>query len=570
MADEARLNELLDLVEQARAEGDTDTEAKATAAYKRESAPQTPMGNPAQYGGAGGYNPMLGRLGAAVTETGNEFGVTEKNANSPLNVLGPLETMAQMGTGLGATILGGVSGIAQGAWNSVVPKRFEGQSAADSVREVQEKLTYQPRTGLGAGMSRAAGFPGELYGKGTDYLGGKTTDITGSPLLGAAIKTTGDAIPMAFGAKSVPRSGPRMAGNYKPTKFEAPTTKQLGEAATEAYKRADESGIAVKSESFDQMKASLADTLSKEGIDADLHPNASAALKRVTSESGPVSLQKLETLRRIALDAEDTPVKADAKKAGDIVDAIDEFVDNLSDSQLTSGMAKDAAALKEARALYTRKRKSEDIERLIRRAEYSPSGFENGLRIEFRSLAKNDRRFNRFSPEEKAAINKVAKGGPVENVLRWIGKAAPTGIVSGGLGTGAGFALGGPVGAAAVPAVGIAGRLGSKALTNRNARMASETMRRGPEPNADLLPRGSPTLPLELAQALVAQPRARSAATIRSEIDALVQKAGSQPGGPASASARAIWLELERLQAELASVESRGATQGGPGVPPNR
>jgi hypothetical protein len=37
MADEARLNELLDLVEQARSEGDSATEQKAIAAYKSES-----------------------------------------------------------------------------------------------------------------------------------------------------------------------------------------------------------------------------------------------------------------------------------------------------------------------------------------------------------------------------------------------------------------------------------------------------------------------------------------------------------------------------------------------------
>lgn len=39
MSDEARLNELLDLVEQARAEGDKETEAKAIAAYRQASVP---------------------------------------------------------------------------------------------------------------------------------------------------------------------------------------------------------------------------------------------------------------------------------------------------------------------------------------------------------------------------------------------------------------------------------------------------------------------------------------------------------------------------------------------------
>lgn len=42
MADEKRLHELLDLVEQARNEGDKDTEAKAISAYKRETSPGRP------------------------------------------------------------------------------------------------------------------------------------------------------------------------------------------------------------------------------------------------------------------------------------------------------------------------------------------------------------------------------------------------------------------------------------------------------------------------------------------------------------------------------------------------
>lgn len=43
MADEARLNELLDLVEQARSEGDKETEAKAISAYRAESGASAPV-----------------------------------------------------------------------------------------------------------------------------------------------------------------------------------------------------------------------------------------------------------------------------------------------------------------------------------------------------------------------------------------------------------------------------------------------------------------------------------------------------------------------------------------------
>jgi hypothetical protein len=559
MADEARLNELLDLVEQARSEGDKATEAKAIAAYRNETAPPAP---PQEFAGAGGYNPVMSRLGGGALKVGESLGMTPENVSNPIrNALAPAEVAGQAVTGGAGMIGSGYAGIGQGVWNTLFPDKA-GPQAGDRVRQVQETTTYQPRTGAGQGMAAVVNKPAEVYAAGTNYLGEKTTDITGRPAAGAFVKTLGDVAPALLGRGSLPKSRPR--GEYV-SRDGVPTTEQLGKAATDAYKRADDAGIAVSAESFEGMKAKLSDVLSKEGIDADLHPNATAALKRVTAESGPVTLQKLETLRRIALDAEDTLVKADAKKAGDIVDTIDEYVDSLSDAELTSGKVKDAAALKEARALYTRKRKAEDIERLIRRAEYSPSGFENGLRIEFRALAKNDRRFNRFTAEEKAAIDKVAKGGAVENTLRLIGKAAPTGIVSGGLSSGAGFAFGGPVGAVALPAVGIAGRMGAKALTSRNARAASEVMRRGPsQPTSGLLATDNP-------KPLVAGPRGllageappaaattRTAEQIQGEIRALTARAQFELAKESAGSPKvqAFASELARLQNELAATQA--------------
>lgn len=475
MADEARLHELLDLVEQARNEGDKATEAKAVAAYKRESAPAQPF--PDTYGGAGGYNPMLPRLSGTADAAASAVGIQPGADMGAANAAGPAEMAMHLGSAGASLPVSGVAGIGQGLWNSIVPKSMEGMPAGDRVRQVQEAMTYQPRTAVGQGMSHVMTAPQAAYSAGTNYLGEKTTDITGSPAAGAFVKTLGDVGPAVL-SRGEAGALERPTGKY--ARDAVPTKEQLGDAATAAYKRADDSGIAMKAESFDKMRAGLVDDLTKGGIDPTLHPKATAALGRIVKEEGPITLQKAETLRRVALDAEDTLEKSDARNAGKIVDALDDYVDNLKDSDLVSGNVKDAAALKEARALYTRKRKADDIERLIKRAEYSPSGFENGLRIEFRSLAKNDRRFNRYNTEEKAAINKVAKGGAVENTLRLLGKAAPTGIVSGGLSSGAGFAFGGPVGALAVPAVGIAGRLGAKALTARNATRAAETMRRGP------------------------------------------------------------------------------------------
>ena len=113
---------------------------------------------------------------------------------------------------------------------------------------------------------------------------------------------------------------------------------------------------------------------------------------------------------------------------------------------------------------------------------FTGSGYENALRTQFRTLAKNANKMRGFSKTEQTAIERVAKGGPLENTLRMLGKFAPTGVVSTVMSGGAGAAIGGPVGAVALPAAGFAARQGATALTARNARAASELMRSGQLP----------------------------------------------------------------------------------------
>jgi len=134
--------------------------------------------------------------------------------------------------------------------------------------------------------------------------------------------------------------------------------------------------------------------------------------------------------------------------------------------------------------LWSQASKSDAIETLIDRAKisasnFSGSGMENALRTEFRALAKDPAKMRLFAPDEREAIRKVAMGGPVDNVMRFIGKFAPTSLVSGALSSGTGVLFGGPIGAVALPAAGFAARQGATAMTKRNADMAAALMRGG-------------------------------------------------------------------------------------------
>ena len=74
-----------------------------------------------------------------------------------------------------------------------------------------------------------------------------------------------------------------------------------------------------------------------------------------------LSLQDLDTLRRQFADAAKSPDPAERRLATICIEAVDEFVE--------AGDSATAGTLKDARALWSRMRKSELIERAIAKAE---------------------------------------------------------------------------------------------------------------------------------------------------------------------------------------------------------
>jgi hypothetical protein len=276
------------------------------------------------------------------------------------------------------------------------------------------------------------------------------------------------------------------ASRLAPVSQEAPSKATLKSAARDLYKSAENGGVVISRDSFSTVQQTLTKDLQKQGLDATLHPDTTAALKRFNEETGPVTLEKLETLRRIAKDAESAQKPADQRLAGELVDAIDEFAEGLDTKDFHSGSPLAIAAQKQARGYWSRARKADTLDELVRRAElsaanFSGSGMENALRTEFRVLAKNKRRMRLFTSEEQAAIEHVAKGGRGENALRTLGKFAPTGVVSAILSGGAGAAVGGPIGAVALPVAGGISRALATRMTMSNVAKANQLVRRGPQ-----------------------------------------------------------------------------------------
>lgn len=449
---------------------------------------------------------MAGIPGPTLPNTLNRIASTADRTLGPS--WGNTEAGLQMVTGALAAPVAGIAGLVASARGASNP--------GDVVRETQENLTYQPRSQSGQNASNVVNKPMQWIAQGADYVGGKTTDLTGSPAAGAFVNTAMQAVPalllkgrgkagsLAADESRVAPVGHGVAGRPAPqnrspaapperapglgkVSGEAPTKDALRADAKAAYQRAEKLGAVISPESFTTAQKAIGTMLEREGIDPTLHPATTAAFKRISETSGPVTLEKLETLRRIANDAKGTISKSDRRLAAKLIDTLDNYTNTLTRKDLTAGSPEAVAALKEARGFYARASKADVLDQLMKRAElsapnFSASGMENAVRTEFRSLAKNEKRLRLFSPEEQAAIRRVAQGGKMENALRMLGKLAPTGVVSGAGSTALGFLMGGPVGAGALPAAGAAARYGATRMTLRNAAEANALVRRGPAP----------------------------------------------------------------------------------------
>lgn len=364
--------------------------------------------------------------------------------------------MAQMGlpepTSTGERVIEAVgAGVGGAATQLPAFSRLATTAATEGGRRLAGQFAQAPVQQLAVSAPAAAA---------AQYVG----ETTESPLLGMAAGAT-------VGALGGIRSRVREA---------APTADQLRNMSDLQYTNATKAGVVVSPESLRAKLPSFNNALKVEGYDPGLHPQLNAVVSRLQQETdAPKTLKELETLRRIVKAPTRTFDNPDQQRiAYRLLDEFDNYVDNLKPADLV-GAAKESktatTALSKARNLYARSKKSDVMSDILERAEikaganFTQSGLENSLRQELKSLALNKKRMAGFTKTEQDAIQAAAKGGNVQNVLRYFGKYAPTSVIPAGIGSGIGAgigaAMGGPVGAAigsaVVPTVGGLARAGA-------------------------------------------------------------------------------------------------------------
>jgi hypothetical protein len=272
----------------------------------------------------------------------------------------------------------------------------------------------------------------------------------------------------------------------------APTNDDLRSAANKIYIQAKNSGLTIRADAYDGLVGDINATLKDEGYHAKLHPKVSGVIDALDEAKGQnVDIGELERLRRIAQGAAKSIEPDERRVAGLAIKKIDGFMDGLQPAETTAGDPAVAKTLSDARAIWTKMRKSETIENLIERAQ-SRATTANGnlaasLRGEFQALLKNKKAMRGFSQTEREAIRKVAQNDSLTGALSALGVFRPRGLAAMLEGTGAAshvISTGDVTNAlpyVGAAAAGYGAQKAANAITASRAAHASELMRLGPQ-----------------------------------------------------------------------------------------
>jgi hypothetical protein len=316
------------------------------------------------------------------------------------------------------------------------------------VKEISGRMAQAPvaQTAISAPAAGAAQF---------------ATEATGSPLAGmAAGVLTGAAGGTALTRKPVTKTL---------------TQEQLAEESSRLFAKAKESGVLLDSQKFVTDMDRIGRNLREEGYTAKAYPKIASALDELQSRVTPKDFVELQSLRKMIKGAQASADPAERRLASILVDEFDDYIIKAPDSAVIGGSKEAIGTWKEARTTYGKLKKAEVFEDMLRNAEldkskFVASGEENSMAQQLRQLAKNDKKMRLFTKEEQEAITKAAKGGTVQNLLKFYGRFAPTGPITGAL-AGAGSVIS--------PMVGIplaAGAAGSRVLATDLRRSAIENL----------------------------------------------------------------------------------------------
>ncbi len=375
-----------------------------------------------------------------------------------------------------------------------------------------DTLTGIGRVGLGA--AQYVGLPGEEYKKDIDALAADYKKTYGSmegfknALVEDPVRVGLDAS-MGLGALRglgrragvLPRPAPRV---------EVPSTEELHDASQGHYNAVHGFGVEMRPGFGHDIADNILNELHAESYRDYLAPKTFSAIEELRTPAGQnVGTQDLEGVRRLLNRVAADPVERDAARRaiGQIDDALVNLdpADAVVNAHFAPRVAQEATR---ARGDYAAYKQAQQIEQATDAAslETASTGagtnIDNKTRQKFRAILTNPKKARGYSREELAQMRQLVEGTAGGNAARFVGKLAPSGIVSGGLSAALGHAIGHTAG---VPIVGyVAKQLADAATARAAARLSEQRRLRSPEARRI----GAVAAPPVLPRVAIGMPRA--------------------------------------------------------------
>lgn len=436
-----------------------------------------------------------------------ETTVVEELKNIGKEAAGLLETGAAIASSAVAEPTAGIAGTAK----TITSGAEEGQKTIEGIRE---GLTFVPRSDKGKEFFQATGKFLKPLGVASafaqDLMGEFVFDKTKSPAAAAFAASWPAAATEILGAKG--SGSVRKAKGAKPAKISdsqvskliekaAPSIDDLKTHSRAIFDEIADSGGVVNPDAIRGLGQRVRESVQEFGasnktapgvvslVDEldDLLVQARTKLDPVTGRpiGGELTLKQLDDMRTQFNALRKDMVQGPA--AGAAVDAIDAFMDEAGDNtfifkrgdQLNLGRSN-----RFARQLWGQAKRSELIGEAFDKATLQASGFENGVRTQFRQILNNKNKSRFFSKSEKAALREVVEGSRSQNMFKLLGRLGfsegqATNIIGGTLGLVGGNRIAGPKGAIAVATAGTLFRKLAGVSTKKGADFADSLIRAG-------------------------------------------------------------------------------------------
>jgi hypothetical protein len=461
----------------------------------------------------------------------SHYGSASSSAPSDTSTLGDVAKSAGIGLAKGAIGLAGLPGDAANVLNKgidwaeskfgITPQPSSDALTSGALTRAVESVTgplYKPKTTAGEYAQTIGEFVPNLIG-GPEGLATKAATRVLAPAL--ASETAGQ-VTKGTPLEPVARVAGAMAGQgaaaglqnaFRP-KPNIPTVDELHAAATQGYLNARGYGVEIKRQPVSRLADDMFSDLGNDGFRERNIPKTWAAIDELRRPLGRnATIDDIDSVRKALNRAGANPLEGAEREASRrAIAAIDNYMATLDPRHVAINphYAGDVSQeIENARGNWAAMKRAEDVNFRLNNADLraastgSGGNIDNATRQNIRAILTNKRAQRGFSKDELAQMERVVRGTFTGNVARLLGKLAPTGIVSAGLGLEIGsHLLHGPAGLGAVPIAGAIAKKIGDASTARQARVLDE-MVRSRSPLARSLPQ--PPAPIAVPPSAYAQ-----------------------------------------------------------------